>query len=31
MVFADVGAAELWLTDHDPEGIAFEYPVEGCD
>ena len=27
-VFADEGAAEAWFHDHDPEGVAFEYPVK---
>ena len=26
-VFADEAAAEAWFTDHDPEGVAFGYPV----
>lgn len=28
-VFADEAAAEAWFRDHDPEGVAFEYPVIG--
>ena len=28
-VFADEAAAEAWFTDHDPQGVAFEYKVEG--
>jgi hypothetical protein len=28
-VFANEAAAEAWFTDHDPEGVAFEYTVEG--
>jgi hypothetical protein len=27
-VFANVDAAEKWLAENDPEGVAFEYPVE---
>ena len=27
-VFATADAAEQWFTEHDPEGVAFEYPVE---
>jgi hypothetical protein len=27
-VFATEGAAEAWFTVHDPEGVAFEYPVD---
>jgi hypothetical protein len=26
-VFANADAAETWLEDHDPEGVAFEYDV----
>ena len=26
-VFASEDAAERWLAEHDPEGVAFEYPV----
>ena len=26
-VFASADAAGAWLTEHDPEGVAFEYPV----
>jgi hypothetical protein len=26
-VFASEEAAERWFADHDPEGVAFEYPV----
>jgi hypothetical protein len=26
-VFASEEAAERWFTEHDPEGVAFEYPV----
>jgi hypothetical protein len=26
-VFANVEAAERWLEENDPEGVAFEYPV----
>jgi hypothetical protein len=26
-VFADEAAAETWLTENDPEGVAFEYEV----
>jgi hypothetical protein len=28
-VFATVEAADEWFTEHDPEGVAFEYPVTG--
>lgn len=27
-VFASEEAANLWFAEHDPEGVAFEYPVE---
>jgi hypothetical protein len=27
-VFANADAADEWFRDHDPEGVAFEYPVE---
>jgi hypothetical protein len=27
-VFASADAADAWLRDHDPEGVAFEYPVQ---
>lgn len=26
-VFASEEAAERWFAEHDPEGVAFEYPV----
>jgi hypothetical protein len=26
-VFASVDAANAWFAEHDPEGVAFEYPV----
>jgi hypothetical protein len=26
-VFADEDAAEAWLAENDPEGVAFEYDV----
>jgi hypothetical protein len=26
-VFADADAADRWFAKHDPEGVAFEYPV----
>jgi hypothetical protein len=26
-VFADAAAAETWMAEHDPEGVAFEYPI----
>jgi hypothetical protein len=26
-VFASEEAANAWLAEHDPEGVAFEYPV----
>jgi hypothetical protein len=28
-VFATVDAGETWFAENDPEGVAFEYPVEG--
>jgi hypothetical protein len=28
-VFATAEAAQAWFDEHDPEGVAFEYPVEG--
>ena len=28
-VFANADAAEFWLEDNDPEGVAFEYEVIG--
>ena len=28
-VFATEDAAEIWLGEHDPEGVAFEYEVIG--
>ena len=28
-VFATEEAAEHWFAEHDPEGLAFEYPVIG--
>jgi hypothetical protein len=27
-VFANEDAAEAWFCENDPEGVAFEYPVE---
>jgi hypothetical protein len=27
-VFASEEAAQRWLDEHDPEGAAFEYPVQ---
>jgi hypothetical protein len=30
-VFANEDAAERWFAEHDPEGVAFEYPVIGTD
>jgi hypothetical protein len=27
-VFASEEAAERWFAEHDPEGVAFEYPVD---
>lgn len=27
-VFADEDAAQRWFKENDPEGVAFEYPVE---
>jgi hypothetical protein len=30
-VFANVDAAETWFAKHDPEGVAFEYPVIETD
>jgi hypothetical protein len=29
-VFASEEAAERWLRENDPEGVAFEYPVIGA-
>jgi hypothetical protein len=26
-VFADADSADAWFAEHDPEGVAFEYPV----
>jgi hypothetical protein len=26
-VFASEDTAERWFSDHDPEGVAFEYPI----
>lgn len=28
-VFATRSAAEKWIAENDPEGVAFEHPVEG--
>ncbi len=28
-LFATEEAAEKWFEENDPEGVAFEYPVEG--
>ena len=28
-VFASEDAAEKWFADNDPEGVAFEYTVQG--
>jgi len=28
-VFASAGAADTWLQENDPEGVAFEYEVIG--
>jgi len=30
-VFANEEAAERWLAEHDPEGVAFKYRVMGAD
>lgn len=30
-VFASPEAADRWFDEHDPEGVAFEYPVEGTE
>jgi hypothetical protein len=27
-VFATEAAADAWFREHEPEGVAFEYPVE---
>jgi hypothetical protein len=27
--FANEQAAEKWFAENDPEGVAFEYPIEG--
>jgi hypothetical protein len=29
--FANEKAAEEWFAEHDPEAVAFEYPVIGAD
>ena len=29
-VFVDEDAAEAWLAENDPEGVAFEYEVIGA-
>jgi len=29
-VFASEPAAEVWFKDNDPEGVAFEYTIEGA-
>lgn len=28
-VFASEDAARRWFAENDPEGVAFEYPIEG--
>ena len=28
-VFHNPSRAQAWFTDHDPQGVAFEYPVIG--
>ena len=28
-VFANEDAANAWFAEHDPEGVAFEYPIQG--
>jgi hypothetical protein len=30
-VFANPDAADAWFEENDPEGVAFEYEVEGTD
>jgi hypothetical protein len=30
-VFATAEAAQAWFDQNDPEGVAFEYPVEGVN
>jgi hypothetical protein len=30
-VFVNIDAAETWFAKHDPEGVAFEYPVIETD
>ncbi len=30
-VFASEDAAERWFAEHDPEGVAFEYTVDGVN
>jgi hypothetical protein len=30
MVFANPVAADEWCKENDPEGVAFEYEVEGA-
>ena len=27
-VFATGEAADRWMEEHDPEGVAFEYPIQ---
>jgi hypothetical protein len=29
IIFANRDIANAWLKEHDPEGVAFEYPVIG--
>ena len=30
-IFADTDAANAWFEQHDPEGVAFQYPVQTVD
>jgi hypothetical protein len=30
-IFADLDAAHAWFRDNDPEGVAFQYPVQTMD
>ncbi len=29
-VFTNKTAADAWFQEHDPKGVAFEYPVKGA-
>ena len=30
-VFANEDAADAWFKEHDPQGVAFVYPVAGAE